>query len=114
MHLSDEEQQLVTNSSPLLIELITRLLTLILQLESKIRELESKLNLNSSNSSIPSFRDPFHKPKISYSRKPTYKKPGGQNSHIRKILIPVEITDIISLSIDPMFVQAGVEQFKQN
>ncbi|WP_219968496.1 DUF6444 domain-containing protein [Methanospirillum stamsii] len=82
MQLSDEEQQLVINSSPRLIELITRLLTLILQLESKIHELESKLNLNSSNSSIPPSRDPFHKPKIPNSRKPTNKKPGGQNGHI--------------------------------
>lgn len=95
MQLSDEEYQLVSNSSPLLIELITRLLALILQLESKIQKLENKLNLNSSNSSIPPSKDTHHKRKIPNSRKSTNKKPGGQNGHLGTTLNPVENPDII-------------------
>jgi len=113
MQLSDEEQQLVTNSSPRLIELITRVLALILQLESRIRELENKLNLNSSNSSIPPSKDPLNKRKIPNSRKSTNKKPGGQSGHIGTTLHPVEKPDII-LSTGPTFVQGVVVQFKQN
>ena len=95
IQLSDEEQQLVTNSSPRLIELITRLLILILQLENMIQELENRLNLNSSNSSIPPSKDPLHKRKIPNSRKTTDKKPGGQKGHPGTTLIPVDKPDVV-------------------
>jgi transposase len=90
MQVSDEEQQLINNSSPRLIDLIIRLLVFILQLESKIHDLENKLNLNSTNSSVPPSKDPFHKRKISNSRKSTDKKPGGQIGHVGTTLTLVE------------------------
>jgi len=95
MQLSVEELQLINNSSPLLIEFITRLLSIILQLEERIQELENRLNLNSSNSSIPPSKDSFHKRKIPNSRKLTNKKPGGQEGHTGTTLKPVENPDII-------------------
>ena len=95
MQLCVEEQQLINNSSPRLIEFITRLLAIILQLKVKIQELEHRLNLNSSNSSIPPSKDSFHKRKIPNSRKLTYKKPGGQEGHAETTLIPVENPDVV-------------------
>ena len=97
MELNDEEQEQLRKSHPIIIELITRLLSQLLllrervsELESRVRELENRLNLNSTNSSIPPSKNPLNRLKIPNSRVPSGKKPGGQIGHKGATLSPVE------------------------
>lgn len=53
----------------------------IKRLNQRIFELETRLNINSSNSSLPSGKDPIYQSKICNSRKPTEKLKGGQTGH---------------------------------
>lgn len=53
----------------------------IKRLNQRIFELEARLNINSSNSSLPSSKDPIYQSKICNSRKPTDKSIGGQKGH---------------------------------
>ena len=101
MEISDEEQAFIRKSHPIIIELITRLLSQLLllrervnELENRIRELDNRLNLNSSNSSIPPSKNPINKRKIPNSRIPSGKKPGGQIGHIGVTLLPVDNPNI--------------------
>ena len=101
MELSDEEQKQIRVSHPIIIELITRLLTQLLifkerihELETKVHELENRLNLNSTNSSIPPSKTPLNTYKVPNSRVPSGKKPGGQKGHKGVTLLPVEKPEI--------------------
>lgn len=51
--------------------------------DQRIFELECRLNINSSNSSLPSSKNPIYTPKICNSRKKTNLKQGGQNGHLK-------------------------------
>ena len=57
----------------------TKLVKEIYELSMKIKELEYKLNINSSNSSLPSSKDIYRIEK--HSRPKSGKKPGGQVGH---------------------------------
>lgn len=50
-------------------------------LNQRIFELETRLNINSTNSSLPSSKNPIYQSKICNSRKPTDKSIGGQKGH---------------------------------
>lgn len=49
--------------------------------DQRIFELETRLNINSSNSSLPSSKTPIYQSKICNSRKPTDNAKGGQLGH---------------------------------
>ena len=61
----------------------------------RIHELEARLAKNSSNSSKPPGSDGLKKPKTKSQREKSGKKPGGQQGHIGKGLLPREIPDVI-------------------
>lgn len=54
---------------------------IIKEKDQRIFELESRLNINSTNSSLPSSKNPIYQSKICNSRKPTDKPIGGQQGH---------------------------------
>jgi len=102
MEFSDEEQEYIKKSHPIIIEIISRLLTQlfllreeICELKSRVRELENRFNLNSTNSSIPPSKNPLNHKKIPNGRVSSGNKPGGQTGHIGTTLSPVENPDII-------------------
>lgn len=66
----------------------------VFELESRNKELETRLNLNSTNSSIPSSKNPLNHKKIPNSRVPSGKKPGGQTGHKGTTLKSIETIDI--------------------
>ena len=101
MEISDDEQEHIRKSHPIIIELINRLLSQLLlfrerihELENRVHELENRLNLNTTNSSIPPSRNPLHKRKIPNSRVSSGKNPGGQKGHQGATLLPVDNPDI--------------------
>ena len=49
--------------------------------DKRIFELETRLNIDSSNSSLPSSKTPIHKTKICNSREKSEKSKGGQPGH---------------------------------
>jgi transposase len=70
MEFSDEEQEYILQSHPIIIELIARIISLIQllrernhELENRVRELENRINLNSTNSSIPPSKNPLNRKK---------------------------------------------------
>lgn len=102
MEFSDEEQDHIRKSHPIIIEIIARLISIIQllrernhELENRNRELENRSNLNSSNSSIPPSKNPLNHKKIPNSRVRSGKNPGGQIGHIGTTLSPAEKPDII-------------------
>ena len=101
MEIIDDEQEHIRKSHPIIIELITRLLSQLLlfrerihELENRVHELENRINLNSTNSSIPPSRNPLYKRKIPNNRVSSGKKPGGQKGHQGTTLLPVDNPDI--------------------
>jgi len=62
-----------------LVDIIMTLLATIAELTAKVADLEARVNQNSKNSSKPPSTDGFNKPKS--LRKPSGKKPGGQEGH---------------------------------
>lgn len=101
MKFSDEEQEHIQKSHPIIIELIARILSFIQllrernhELENRVRELENRLNLNSTNSSIPPSKNPLKRKIVPNSRIPSGKKPGGQIGHKGSTLSPVEKPDL--------------------
>ena len=62
-------------------EIIEILFAIIKQLTDEIAELKAKLNQNSKNSSKPPSSDGYRKPNSNSLRKPSGKKPGGQEGH---------------------------------
>jgi transposase len=66
----------------------------IQQLQIRVHELEDRLSKNSSNSSKPPSSDGLKK-KPKSLRKPSGKKPGGQQGHIGKGLVQVSHPDLI-------------------
>lgn len=65
--------------------------------DKRIFELETRLNIDSSNSSLPSSKTPIHKTKICNSREKSEKSKGGQPGHKRHQLekfCEEEITEI--------------------
>ncbi len=54
---------------------------IIKEKDQRIFELENRLNINSTNSSLPSSKNPIYQSKICNSRKPTDKSIGGQQGH---------------------------------
>ncbi|PWR69547.1 IS66 family transposase [Methanospirillum stamsii] len=101
MEFSDEEQEYIQKSHPIIIEIISRLLAQLLllreeicELKSRVRDLENRFNLNSTNSSIPPSKNPLNHKKISNSRVSRGNRPGGQTGHIGTTLSPVENPDI--------------------
>ena len=82
MEFSDEEQDHIRKSHPIIIELIARLISIIQllrernhELESRVRDLENRFNLNSTNSSIPPSKNPLNHKKNSNSRVSSGNKP---------------------------------------
>lgn len=82
MEFSDEEQEYIQKSHPIIIEIISRLLAQlfllreeICELKSRIRDLENRFNLNSTNSSIPPSKNPLNHKKNSNSRVSSGNKP---------------------------------------
>ncbi len=76
---------------------------IIKEKDQRIFELENRLNINSSNSSLPSSQTPIHQSKICNSRKATTLKPGGQEGHSKSKLERFqddEITDYIDHTED--------------
>lgn len=70
---------------------------IIKEKDQRIFELETRLNINSSNSSLPSSKDPLYQSKICNSRKETDKEKGGQKGHKKHKLekfLSEEITEI--------------------
>lgn len=70
----------------------------IKRLNQRIFELETKLNINSTNSSLPSSKNPIYQSKICNSRKPTDKSKGGQAGHKKNKLEKFkneEVTEIM-------------------
>ena len=111
MEFSDEEQDHIRKSHPIIIELIARLISIIQllrernhELENRNRELENRSNLNSSNSSIPPSKNPLNHKKIPNSRVRSGKNPGGQIGHIGTTLSPAEKPDIIMAIPDFLWV----------
>lgn len=58
----------------------------IKKLNQRIFELETRLNINSTNSSLSSSKNPVYQSKICNSRKPTDKPKGGQQGHAKHTL----------------------------
>ena len=76
---------------------IVELQAIIAKQAKRIAELERRLNMNSSNSSQPPSKDGFRPPKRQSSRKPSGKKPGGQEGHKGAGLgLPHEQPDTVS------------------
>ena len=76
---------------------------IIKEKDKRIFELEKRLNINSSNSSLPSSKDPIYKSKICNSRKETDKSKGGQIGHKKHKLEKFndgEITEEVNHTID--------------
>lgn len=70
----------------------------IKKLNQRIFELETRLNINSTNSSLPSSKNPIYQSKICNARKVTDKPKGGQKGHPKHILEKFkdeEITEIM-------------------
>ena len=89
---SDELSPLIESQSVLInviLEMSTgilaqneRLTATITDLQENIKELRRQLNMDSHNSSKPPSSDGYKKPNKARSlRKPTGRKPGGQNGH---------------------------------
>ena len=73
-----------------------KLKAVIVKMEARIAELERRLGMDSSNSSKPPSTDGFKKKNRSL-RKPSGKKPGGQNGHKGATLeLPCSPTETIS------------------
>lgn len=69
----------------------------IKRLNQRIFELETRLNINSTNSSLPSSKNPIYQSKICNSRKPTDRPKGGQKGHTKHKLekfADEEVTEI--------------------
>lgn len=70
----------------------------IKKLNQRIFDLETRLNINSTNSSLPSSKDPIYQSKICNSRKTTDKSKGGQIGHKKHKLekfMSDEVTEIM-------------------
>lgn len=70
----------------------------IARLNQRIFELEVRLNINSTNSSLPSSKNPIYQSKICNSRKETDKSKGGQVGHPKNKLNKFEnreVTEIV-------------------
>lgn len=67
---------------------------IIREKEQRIFELENRLNINSSNSSLPSSQTPIYQSKICNSRKTTNRKLGGQKGHPKHKLEKFEENEI--------------------
>ena len=81
--LTREEILALCASNPEVIAYIVSLETQIKELTERIEALKSRLNQNSRNSSRPPSTDYFvkEKPNPKSLRKPSGKKPGGQEGH---------------------------------
>ena len=81
--LTREEILVLCASNPEVIAYIVSLESQIKELTARLIALESRLNQNSRNSSRPPSTDYFvkEKPKPKSLRKPSGKKPGGQEGH---------------------------------
>ena len=76
---------------------------IIKQKDQRIFELESTLNINSSNSSLPSSKNPLYQSKICNSREKTDKNIGGQighKKHTLKAFKEDEITEVKEYKIE--------------
>lgn len=76
---------------------------IIKEKDQRIFELENRLNINSSNSSLPSSQTPVYQSKICNSRKPSNKSKGGQFGHQKHSLAKFndnEINDTKEHTID--------------
>ena len=67
------------------------------RLNQRIFELETRLNINSTNSSLPSSKDPIYQSKICNSRKPTEKTKGGQIGHKKHKLEKFENEEVTEI-----------------
>ena len=65
--------------------------------DKRIFELETRLNINSSNSSLPSSKNPIHQSKICNSRKKTGAKPGGKLGHAKHKLKKFDDEDVTEI-----------------
>lgn len=82
MEISEDDKKLIDACPPRVIEIITELQTTIISLSDRVRDLENRLNLNSTNSSIPSSKNPLHARKKVYNqREKTGRPKGGQPGH---------------------------------
>lgn len=71
---------------------------IIKEKDQRIFELETRLNINSSNSSLPSSKDPIYQSKICNSRKPTDKAVGGQKGHAKSKLERFKDEEVTEIS----------------
>lgn len=65
--------------------------------DQRIFELETRLNIDSSNSSLPSSKTPIHKIKIANSREKTNKAKGGQFGHPKSKLEKFEADEVTEI-----------------
>ena len=77
MEISKEDKILIEACPPRVIEIITELQTTIISLSDRVRDLENRLNLNSTNSSIPSSKNPLHVRKKVYNQREKIGRPKG-------------------------------------
>jgi hypothetical protein len=79
-------------------EIVTKLVKyyedIIKEKDQRIFELENRLNINSSNSSLPSSQTPIYQSKICNSRKKTGDKPGRKTGHKKDGLSKFKDEDI--------------------
>ena len=75
-------------------EIIKHYEKIIKEKDQRIFELESRLNINSSNSSLPSSKNPIYQSKICNSREKTNKSIGGQLGHKKHTLETFEEDEI--------------------
>lgn len=76
---------------------------IIAEKDKRIFELECRLNINSSNSSLPSSKDPIYKSKICNSREKRGDKPGRKAGHKKDSLSRFndeEVTETVEHTID--------------
>jgi hypothetical protein len=82
MEISEDDKKLINACPPRVIEIITELQTTIISLSDRVRDLENRLNLNSTNSSIPSSKNPLYGRKKVYNQRGKTGWPkGGQPGH---------------------------------
>lgn len=74
----------------------------IKKLKQRIFELESRLNINSTNSSLPSSKNPIYQSQICNSRKKTGKTIGGQLGHKKHKLEKFEDEEITEIKKHPL------------
>lgn len=93
------EEEIVNNAINKAVAKVTeKYKKIIVEKDKRIFDLKCRLNINSSNSSLPSSKNPVYQSKICNSRKPTGDKPGRKNGHKKDGLYKFnddEITDTI-------------------